>query len=104
MSSSEEGKTVDMNQLSEVSNLAELVGHPIRLEIVRLLAVNGTASWTDIVLDLEKVIGKVNPNTVSFHLSKLRLGGVVQKIGESYSLVEEIRYSPLIKKIMVLLK
>jgi DNA-binding transcriptional ArsR family regulator len=88
----------EWKRLHALAELNDLLGHPIRLKIIAILMDNDGASWSDIVGELEKVMGRLNPNTVNFHLSKLISGGIVEKRGDDqYSIAEGVKDNEVLK-------
>ena len=86
--------------LERASDLYGLLGHPYRIRILQIVNENQGATWTQIVNGLEKTFGKINPNTVNFHLIKLTQGGLLEKAGSDvYSLTEESKDPIVIKAI-----
>jgi DNA-binding transcriptional ArsR family regulator len=71
-----------------VSIIVSLLGHPIRLRIIKFLNDKKTATWKEIVEDLENMFGKLNPNTINFHLTMLVNKKIVKKEEEKYSLID----------------
>ena len=95
----------ERERLSTVANIGNLLGHPIRLKIVSILMDHEGASWTDIVKGLERMVGRLNPNTVNFHLSKLILGGIVEKKGDDrYFITESMKDNRILKSMLAELK
>ncbi|MCD6511618.1 MAG: helix-turn-helix transcriptional regulator [Thaumarchaeota archaeon] len=92
-------------RLLTVANIGNLLGHPIRLKIVSILMDHEGASWTDIVKELEKIAGRLNPNTVNFHLSKLIEGGIVEKKGDDqYFIAKSVKDNVVLKSMLTELR
>lgn len=75
-------------RLDRFARLFSALGHPLRLAIVECVLKCGGASWSDIVKYLESLFGRLNPNTINFHLTKLILDGVIRKVDGEYLVVE----------------
>ncbi len=105
MAIKETGLEEEWRRLSTVASMGNLLGHPIRLKIVNMLMDHEGASWTDIVRELEGTVGRLNPNTVNFHLSKLILGGVIEKRGDDqYFVTEGAKDNRVLKTMLAELK
>lgn len=76
--------------LEKAAKFFEALGHPIRLAIIKCVLESREASWSDIVKHLELLFGRMNPNTVNFHLTKLVLDGVLEKRGNKYVIAEKV--------------
>ena len=64
-----------------IASCFEVLSHPIRVSIVQLL-LERQASWSELKKRLEeRGLGRINPNTLSFHLSRLIEAGLVEKLG-----------------------
>lgn len=55
----------------EVSKKHEIFSNPLRALILFFVLRHKEVSWSDLKNFLETNIGKVNPNTLSFHLGRL---------------------------------
>jgi|GEM_PF-3096240 DNA-binding transcriptional ArsR family regulator len=92
-------------RLISIAEMASLLGHPIRLKILSILIEREGAPWTDIVAELEKTMGRLNPNTVNFHLSKLILGGIIRKDENNvYHIKERVKENRIFKVMLAELK
>jgi len=89
-----------MKRLGSVANIGSLLGHPIRLLIVSLIANSGGASWSGISKELEGVMGRLNPNTINFHLSKLVAGGIVEKRGGRFLIADGMKENEVFKAML----
>lgn len=75
------------DRMATLSRVLNALGNPIRLRIVRYLETKGPASWSEIEKALEKEVGRQNPNTINFHLSRLLVDGIIQRSeGNRYSI------------------
>jgi DNA-binding HxlR family transcriptional regulator len=96
------GKQIDIDN---VANLTNAIGHPIRLRIVRILFSRKETSWTDLNNELEAELGHLNPNTLSFHLSKLILAGIAERKEDNrYALTSSKEKSALVKAVVTLVR
>ena len=76
--------------LEEISDRHETLANPMRILILSVIVANGSASWTEISNQLEKVLGRdVNPNSVSFHLKRLTDSGLIVASGSTYKPSQE---------------
>jgi len=82
------GGASSLEELKRSARLFDLLGHPVRLAIVRYMCRNREAYWSDIVEYLESIFGRMNPNTVNFHITRLVMDGVLEKRDNKYVLVE----------------
>jgi DNA-binding transcriptional ArsR family regulator len=65
----------------ERSKRCETFANPLRTFIALLILVKGEISWSDLKSLLKKFIGNdINPNTLSFHLSRLIEAGFLDKV------------------------
>jgi len=68
------------NDLKEKARDYEVLSHELRLYILHILKERKEVAWTDIVNSLEKLVQRrLNPNNLSFHLSRLVESGFVQR-------------------------
>ncbi len=68
------------NDLKEKAKDYEVLSHELRLYILQTLKEHKEATWTGIVNSLEKLAQRrLNPNNLSFHLSRLIESGFVQR-------------------------
>lgn len=73
----------------ELSAIGAAVRNEKRVIILQKLVESGSLSWSEIVAELETHLkGKINPNTVSFHLKFLLDRKIVIRKGDRYSLNE----------------
>jgi len=75
--------------LNEQAKECESFSNPIRILIALTVKNMGDASWADIKRNVENISGPLNPNTLSFHLSRLIESKLIEKIGTP----EQPRYS-----------
>ena len=69
----------------------EILANPMRVAILKLL-LEDDASWNELKMKLEKTgFGKVNPNTLAFHLTRLIEHGFVEKKGSPESPIYSLR-------------
>lgn len=69
------------NDLKQKAKDHEVLSHELRLYILHTLKERKEATWTDIVDALEKLTQRrLNPNNLSFHLSRLVEFGFVNRI------------------------
>jgi len=85
------------NIISQMSVTYEVLSSPFRLIILSLLA-DREASWSELNNKIEEKFGRINPNTLNFHLNKLIKNKIVEKKGDTYSLSEEAKNNEIIKK------
>jgi len=64
----------------ERSKNCELFSNPLRTFIALWIVVKGETTWSELKSFLEKSVGRVNPNTLSFHISKLMETGFLDKV------------------------
>jgi len=64
---------------SSTSEHYEPLANPFRIILLYAVSALGEAKWSDIKVLLEKVLGSVNPNTLSFHLKRLIDAGWIIK-------------------------
>ena len=67
------------NITAEVSKKCEIFANPLRCFIAAFLAAKEEATWSELKEAIEKWAGRVNPNTLSFHLGKLADAGFISK-------------------------
>jgi DNA-binding transcriptional ArsR family regulator len=67
--------------VAKVSQECEVFSNPIRALIVALTIVKNGITWTELRRNLEELVGEMNPNTLSFHISKLVDAGLLVKAG-----------------------
>jgi len=58
----------------------EIFSNPLRTLILLFVLSKEEVAWSDLKNFLEEHIGKLNPNTLSFHLSKLLEAGYLIKV------------------------
>jgi len=68
------------NLIAESSKKCEIFANPLRSFIAALIAVKEEATWSELKDAIEKWAGRVNPNTLSFHLGELSTAGFITKI------------------------
>lgn len=66
--------------LAKASKKCEIFSNPLRSFIVTFIALRGEVTWTELKSALEKWAGRVNPNTLSFHLGELTNAGFIEKV------------------------
>ncbi len=75
------GKSLSVEKLlRKTSKECGLFSNPLRSLIAALITAKAELTWTELKTSLEKETGKVNPNTLSFHLSELANAGFIEKI------------------------
>ncbi|MEM0133647.1 MAG: ArsR family transcriptional regulator [Thermoplasmatales archaeon] len=80
-----------MNE-EEVRVIGEILRNDKRTYILKQLAQDRELTWTEITRRIEDEFKiKVNPNTVSFHLSFLIKRNFVKKVGDHYVFNENSR-------------
>jgi DNA-binding transcriptional ArsR family regulator len=68
------------NLIAEASKKCEIFANPLRSFIAAFLAVTEEATWSELKDAIEKWAGRVNPNTLSFHLGELIDAGFITKV------------------------
>jgi len=69
----------------------EVLANPMRVAILKFL-LEDDAGWNDLKRKLEKAgFGRVNPNTLAFHLTRLIEHGFVEKRGSPESPIYSLR-------------
>lgn len=68
------------NLIVQASKKCELFANPLRSFIVTFVAVKEEVTWSELKEAIEKWAGRVNPNTLSFHLGELMNAGFVTKL------------------------
>lgn len=81
--------------LTEASEKCEIFSNPLRSLIVSIVIVKSEVTWSELKRDLEKLVGSINPNTLSFHIGKLIDAGFLDKAGTK----EQPRYKIIAQKI-----
>lgn len=75
-----------MEMSNSISLEHEPYSNPLRVLILGIIEVEGKASWTKIVNDLDSLTGKKsNPNSISFHLARLVDAKSVEKKEQYYT-------------------
>lgn len=64
----------------ERSKKCEVFSNSLRSFIALLIVAKEEISWSELKLTLEKKVGGVNPNTLSFHIGKLMESGFLEKL------------------------
>jgi DNA-binding transcriptional ArsR family regulator len=96
-----EVKKVELKNVELVAEISNLLGHPIRLIIVDIIEKKEGANWTEILNNLEEIIGKrLNPNTINFHLSKLVEGGIIEKKEGRFFVKENMKNNEILKAVL----
>jgi DNA-binding transcriptional ArsR family regulator len=75
--------------ITQASKKCEIFANPLRSFIATFIAVKEEVTWSELKDAIEKWVGRVNPNTLSFHLSELADAGFITKV--------EIRRQPRYK-------
>lgn len=78
---------IKITTYESVSSTAFLLSHPLRIRIIEFLNIHKTATWKEIIEDLENIFGRLNPNTINFHLTMLVNKKIVEKEEEKYKLI-----------------
>ena len=68
------------NLIARASKKCEIFANPLRSFIAAFLAVKEEATWSELKDAIEKWAGRVNPNTLSFHLGELADAGFITKV------------------------
>jgi len=76
----EDKKTSVEELIAKTSKKCEIFSNPLRTFIAAFIAVKEEVTWTELKTSIEKYTGKVNPNTLSFHLGELTNIGYITKI------------------------
>lgn len=66
--------------LFERSKRCEIFSNPLRMFIALVLFAKREVAWSELKSDIEKSIGSVNPNTLSFHIGRLMETGFLEKV------------------------
>jgi len=82
-------------RLLEVSRMSNMFANPVRARMLDIILNKDGATWSQIQEGLEQVFGRLNPNTISFHLSKLVLGRVIIKRGNLYTIPNDMKSNRL---------
>ncbi len=67
--------------LNERVGQCEIFSNMIRTLIALIVLNLEDTSWAEIKNCIENIMGPINPNTLSFHLNKLILNGLIKKTG-----------------------
>ncbi len=65
----------------EIAKRHEALSNPIRIHILSIVIALGEASWSEIRSRLESIYGKINPNTLAFHIKRLMDQGLILRSG-----------------------
>jgi DNA-binding transcriptional ArsR family regulator len=76
----EDKKTSVEELIAKTSKKCEIFSNPLRTFIAVFIAIKEEVTWTELKTSIEKYTGKVNPNTLSFHLGELSNIGYITKI------------------------
>jgi DNA-binding transcriptional ArsR family regulator len=68
------------NLIAQASKKCEVFANPLRSFIAAFIAVKEEATWSELKDAIEKWAGRVNPNTLSFHLGELTDAGFITKV------------------------
>ena len=78
----EENQTLIRKQLDEISKKCEIFSNPMRVLIVADIIAEKETNWSQLKQNIEKMTGSsINPNTLSFHVSKLVEANYLKKVG-----------------------
>jgi DNA-binding transcriptional ArsR family regulator len=66
--------------VTQASKKCEIFANPLRAFIAAFIAAKEEATWSELKDAIEKWSGRVNPNTLSFHLGALANAGFITKI------------------------
>jgi DNA-binding transcriptional ArsR family regulator len=66
--------------IAQASKKCEIFANPLRSFIAAFIAVKEEATWSELKDAIEKWAGRINPNTLSFHLGELVSAGFIAKI------------------------
>ena len=58
-------------RVNEIARRSMVLANPLRLLILGIIALKGSVSWIELKESLEKLVGRVNPNTLAFHINRL---------------------------------
>jgi DNA-binding HxlR family transcriptional regulator len=95
--SEEENQTIIRKQVDEISKKCEIFSNPMRILIIADILVEKESNWSQLKENIEKLTGSgINPNTLSFHVSKLVEGNYLSKVGTAEQPVYkvDINHSP----------
>ena len=82
----------------ERSKKCEVFSNPLRTFIALVLFLKREVTWSELKTDLEKSVGSVNPNTLSFHIGRLIQTGFLDKVnieGQPKYKIKETRMSEI---------
>ena len=68
------------NLITQASKKCEIFANPLRSFIAAFIAVKEEVTWSELKNAVEKWAGRVNPNTLSFHLGELADAGFITKV------------------------
>ena len=66
--------------IAQVSKKCEIFANPLRSFIAVFVAIKEEVTWSELKDAIEKCLGHVNPNTLSFHLGELADAGFITKV------------------------
>ena len=74
-------KSLSLGELiRERSEKCNLFSSPLRSFIATFIDVRGEVAWSELKTTLEKYVGSINPNTLSFHIGVLLEAGFIDKL------------------------
>jgi len=78
-------KVIEETAPEKIASNCEVLSNSIRVSIVQLL-IKKQASWSELKKWIEeRGLGRINPNALAFHLSRLIEAGLVEKLGSEDS-------------------
>lgn len=88
---------VDALRITQLADsYVAMIGHPIRLVIIKTIYDQRAVSWTEIANKIKELWPSVNPNTITFHLNKLLQHQIVNRgKDDKYRLAESVEDNPI---------
>ena len=83
-----------LEEIEEIARRNKALSNPFRVLVLAAIKSRGTASWYELKEIVERVVGRVNPNTLAFHINKLVEAGFVVRAGPERSPRYEAREVP----------
>ncbi len=83
-----------MEEIGEIAKKHEALANSIRVEILSIVIAFREISWSKIKAILESRYGKINPNTLAFHIKKLIDCGLIRKGGTMESPIYTVANVP----------
>jgi len=71
--------------IKKITKKHEALANPVRIHILSIVTALEECSWGEVKAILEGICGKINPNTLAFHIRKLMDCGLIVKGGSSES-------------------